>query len=299
MRKLKITLPFPKYLLCFIIIVAGITWYRLQYGRPKTYYHEQVTEITGIVYQIADDDDQMVLYVHGLERVRVTLYEKIEIKLGDCVTFTGKMKLPTGTPVFHLFQYDLYLRSKHIQWLFYADQGTIVSRNQNIFYEIKQGVIDHLKRYESEAYLKAFLLGDTSMFTDSDKQEFRALGISHLFAVSGMHVTLFTSLLMWLLRKWCSPPIMKTIVAVILGYYLFLTGFTPSVIRAVVMTIVLLWNQRISALSLLLFLGSVLLLYQPYYVYHPGFVFSFTVSFYLLLFRDWINASHCFFAQLI
>ncbi len=299
MRKLKITLPFPKYLLCFIIIVAGITWYRLQYGRPKTYYHEQVTEITGIVYQIADDDDQMVLYVRGLERVRVTLYKKIEIKLGDCVTFTGKMKLPTGTPVFHLFQYDLYLRSKHIQWLFYADQGTIVSRNQNIFYEIKQGVIDHLKRYESEAYLKAFLLGDTSMFTDSDKQEFRALGISHLFAVSGMHVTLFTSLLMWLLRKWCSPPIMKTIVAVILGYYLFLTGFTPSVIRAVVMTIVLLWNQRISALSLLLFLGSVLLLYQPYYVYHPGFVFSFTVSFYLLLFRDWINASHCYFAQLI
>lgn len=298
-KKLKIRLPFPKYLLWFVLIVIGITWYRLQYEQPRSYYHDQVTELTGTVYQIETDEDQMTLYVRGLERVRVTLYDKINIKLGDCVTFTGKMKLPMGTSVFHLFQYNLYLRSENIQWLFYAEEGTIVSRNQNIFYGMKQRFIDHLECYESVAYLKAFLLGDTSMVPDSDKQEFRALGISHLFAVSGMHVTLFTSLLMWLLRKWCSLPVMKTIVVIVLGYYLFLTGFTPSVTRAVVMTSVLLWDLRIPPLSLLLFLCSVLLLYQPYYVYHPGFVFSFTVSFYLLLFRDWINASHRYFVQLI
>ena len=70
--------------------------------------------------------------------------------------------------------------------------------------------------------------------------------------------------------------------------YMFITGLSPSIIRATLFFILIninnLLNLRIKTINLFLILLSSALLINPYSIYNNGFLFSYTISFYLILF---------------
>ena len=71
---------------------------------------------------------------------------------------------------------------------------------------------------------------------------------------------------------------------------MFLTNFTPSVIRATFLFIILttnkLFNLKINPLVVILFILNIMLLNNPYYIYNIGFVLSFLVSINLIIFGN-------------
>lgn len=84
----------------------------------------------------------------------------------------------------------------------------------------------------------ALLLGNKSCLEASVRRDFRRLGISHLLALSGLHLSVITGaaakLFMRFGRKTSSA---LSIVCVI--FYMILTGFSPSVTRSGIMLIIL------------------------------------------------------------
>ena len=83
---------------------------------------------------------------------------------------------------------------------------------------------------------RALVLGDRAALDSGFKRSLRRFGLSHLFAVSGLHVALVSLLVHWLLRGLRHRPrLVFTTVAVIA--YLVLVGARPSIIRATAMTL--------------------------------------------------------------
>ena len=178
----------------------------------------------------------------------------------------------------------------------------IISKNKNILYKIKNNLINRIDKIKRSDYLKLFILGDNSYINKGVKKSYSTNGISHLFSVSGMHITLLSSLILFILNKIKKTNINYIIVILMLLLFMFLTNFTPSVIRSVLLFIFLylnkIFNLNISAFKILLMIATIVLLINPYNIYNVGFLFSYIISIYLVLFNKIINKSKNYFIKI-
>ena len=174
--------------------------------------------------------------------------------------------------------------------------------NKNIFYSIKKYLIKRIEKVDKKEYLYAFIFGDASYIDDDILSSYRENGISHLFSVSGMHITLISTLLLFLLNKIKKNNLNYIIVIIFLIFYMFLTNFTPSIIRATSLFTLLFVNKilklNISTFRILLIIMFSALLFNPYSIYNVGFIFSYLISLYLIKFSDLINYKKNYISKL-
>ena len=71
----------------------------------------------------------------------------------------------------------------------------VINYKTNIIYTIKNKIIKQIDKYKSKRYISAFILGDKKYLDDDVKNHYQELGVSHIFAISGMHVSLITGIL--------------------------------------------------------------------------------------------------------
>ena len=123
--------------------------------------------------------------------------------LGDRVLIKGRLERPSNNTNFNQFNYKQYLYNNKIYYIFNIESIYLVEENKKLTYNIKNFVSERIEKYDAKvsSYLKAFILGDTSSIDSSIKENYRILGISHLLSTSGMHISLFTGILMFLLKK--------------------------------------------------------------------------------------------------
>ncbi|MGM9529161.1 MAG: DNA internalization-related competence protein ComEC/Rec2 [Phascolarctobacterium sp.] len=141
------------------------------------------------------------------------------------------------------------------------------------------------------ALLGSMLLGGGSAVDDEMREVFAANGLSHLLSVSGTHVVLLASLLMLLLKP-LPRPIGRLLLLLILAFYAVLCGLRPPVLRALIMSIVLLlgkgrasdeventkfssFYERAEKGYLLCLVAVILLLVKPLWLLDSGFQLSF------------------------
>ncbi|QTD41642.1 DNA internalization-related competence protein ComEC/Rec2 [Sporosarcina sp. Te-1] len=130
---------------------------------------------------------------------------------------------------------------------------------------------------------EALLIGDRSGMDEDLSKAYRTLGITHLFAISGLHVGLMTYLIrLALIRLLVRVETVDTLLIVLLPCYAILAGGAPSVWRAVSVTVLLLLtasgklNMRMDdalALSAIFFI-----LLAPYVIFQPGFQLSYSAA---------------------
>ncbi len=128
--------------------------------------------------------------------------------------------------------------------------------------------------------LKAMLLGQSSLLDRDVREEFQAAGIIHVVCVSGLHISMFGMALFHLLRKTRLPvPVSGVLSVLVMILYGLMTGMQTSCFRALVMfglNIAARLTGRTSDLITSLSLAGVMILVgQPLYLYHSGFLFSF------------------------
>ena len=294
MKKLKIILLFST--LIFIILYV---YYKN--NNIISFYDENVTRIEGIVTDINYFDDKISFVVKNKESILVNDYNLIsDIKLGDYVLAEGIMKKPNTNTNFNLFNYKNYLLSKNIHYTFTLDKLS-VTKNSNIFYKFKNLILDRLDSIDN-SYLYTLILADNRI-DDTIYESYQTNGISHLFAVSGSHIALISFVLLFILNKFIKRrKISYVIVSVFILFYMFLTGFSASVVRSCLlftfMTIFKLFNIKIKAVYILYLISVILLIYNPYYIYDIGFIYSFTISFSLMLLSKKISNYSNYFTKL-
>lgn len=130
----------------------------------------------------------------------------------------------------------------------------------------------------------ALLLGERGYLDPVLRRDFKYAGVSHLLAISGLHITLLFGLLAALLKWLTVPKAARGILLLILSFsYLWLLGFPPSACRAVVMLGVVYlswaWGRSSDPLTSLGLSGALLLGVDPFTVMDVGFWMSFSAAF--------------------
>ena len=132
--------------------------------------------------------------------------------------------------------------------------------------------------------LRSLLLGEPGELPLGTSESFRRLGVSHILAISGMHLLVLASLLSRLLRLLRLPHALRTALsAAILILYALTVGATPSILRALVMALISLLSyyaeRRTDSLSSLFLSGIVLSLLSPRVLLSLSFRLSFAATF--------------------
>jgi competence protein ComEC len=132
------------------------------------------------------------------------------------------------------------------------------------------------------AIAQALILGDKSLLDQEVKNSFTNTGAMHVLAVSGLHIGIIMQILMVVLGyfpKVISRKKALTAVLIVMWIYAFITGLSPSVVRAVFMFSVLviaqLFGKQYHSINALFFTGFALCLVDPFVIYDIGFQLSF------------------------
>ncbi len=314
MLRLRTILLYDKlyYFIFFIaLIIALILFYC--FPKPSKYNGDEKT-LYGYILIKKLDGDKLTIELKGKEKVIVNIYLKKEIEkeyiennyhLGDYIKITGELVKPSNNTIFNLFNYKRYLKSKNIYWLFNAESIEKIKDNTKILYSIKEKIykrIDNIKY--SGSYIRMLLLGDTSYVDSNMLDSYKINGISHLFAVSGMHVSILSMVILFILKKLkLSETKRYIIVSFFLLFFLFLTNYMPGVSRAVLFFILLSINKiyyfHVKPINVLLLTVSFLLIIEKGYMFDLGFQLSSVISFYLLLSQKIISKYHQYFIKLL
>ncbi|HEX21250.1 MAG TPA: DNA internalization-related competence protein ComEC/Rec2, partial [Actinobacteria bacterium] len=126
----------------------------------------------------------------------------------------------------------------------------------------------------------AILYGDTSGINRTMKNNFQRSGIYHLFAVSGLNLTLTVAFIFFVARWLNSPPLVRLALGLSsVFFYLWLVGYSASVSRAAIMIIVVLFSwyaaRRLELVNALSLAALILLIINPYQLYDVAFQLSF------------------------
>jgi competence protein ComEC len=197
------------------------------------------------------------------------------------------------------FDYRFYMESKGIRYSGFLSPGDLVSvqkpahrklkasalivRNKIIGMYEKRGI-----KGERLALVAAITLGQKSKLDPEQKQNFIRAGVMHIMAVSGLHAVILSlfilSLLFFLKRRFNTLRIL--IAVIFIWAFAFVTGLTPSVLRATLMFSFLqagnLMRRRVNGINSVLASAFVLILIRPSVIFDAGFLLSYAAVLYII-----------------
>ena len=287
----------------YYLLIIFIIFYIIFFTKYKKYnsIYEDDTNIIGIISNIKINEENIKITLKAKEDIIVTYYyESIEeirnLKLGLKIEVIGTLKEAYSNTIPNTFNYKNYLENKKIYYLFTAKEINIVESNISILYKVKNYLINRCNKIDKLGYIKSLVLGIKDIDDDIDNI-YKVNGIMHLFAISGMHISLLSNILLKIFKKiFKNKDLVMITIIIFLILYSLLIGFTPSVTRSLFMYILLTINKRfnlnMSNLKVLIFIIIIMLIINPFYIYDIGFLYSTSTSLGLIIYSKSINSSN-------
>lgn len=227
-------------------------------------------------------------YVDNNEKVKEF---KDNYSFGDKIYIEGEMSVPNNNTIPNNFNYKDYLYHKYIYYIIKIDKIKMISKNDNIFLNIKNSIYKRIDKIKYNNYLYAFILGKSYYIDSEVLNNYKINGITHLFALSGLHLSMFSSIILFILKKIkLSEKLSYFITSLFLIFFAFIASFTPSIVRSVLFFILSSINNvyylYVKPKYLLYIVFSILIFINPFYIYDTGFILSFCISFFILLFNE-------------
>lgn len=218
---------------------------------------------------------------------------------GYIVLLRGRLLQPPGRCNPGEFDYDAYLQRMGVYRMLDVEAlqvlspapGLIPGLRRRVFHlqqHIGRLIDRYVARASSRAVMRALILGDKSSLSDGTQHAFQQTGLSHVLAVSGLHVMLVGMLVYQLLGpvllrlglSWHTITWSRSVITlIVLGVYLLITGAKAPVCRAVLVAVLFIGGtflQRPGApVNALGGAALLLLLYRPGSLFEVGFQLSF------------------------
>ena len=208
-----------------------------------------------------------------------------EIQKGQKIGFYTSNIVSKFQSVKKLSSYEL------VKNIHYTGSATISAENPLDYYSYKKSsaeavhnrVLDHLvdQMPQEIAYLSySVLFGDSDYLSEMTNTSFKISGVMHIVAVSGMNVVFIISIILMCLRFIKRNKLLKfCIITAVLVFYCYLCDYTPSVVRATIMGLVVLSAKNLGRqgdiLSSLGFSCILIMLIWPMSILDAGFLMSF------------------------
>ena len=278
LRKILLS-NFLYYIILLIVITISIV--RINIGYHSSYSNSS-KEIIGVIINIKIKDDSISIKLKdkNKEKIICSKYFKnnedkkkyYNLKLGDKIKVSGEFKEIEKATTNNIFDYKNYSYINNIIYTLKIKNIKLLNKNKNVIYTLKNYIYNYFNTFNNGKYLKLILLGDKNEIDTNILDSFRNNGISHLFAISGMHVGFITSIILFFLKEIkVSENKRYFITSIILFIYLLLIGGSPSIIRAFLFFILLSINKiyyfYIESINIFILTLSITLLINPFFIY--------------------------------
>jgi competence protein ComEC len=225
-----------------------------------------------------------------------------EWRRGDQVRLNGVLQEPAVARNYGGFDYRAYLHTKKIHWLF-KGQGvenvavaapeswsplTILRWNDKAR-ESLATEIDRLFQQRHSGYMKGLVIGMQDDLDPDTFKQFSQLGLTHILAISGMHVAVYVGVLLFIFKRLrMTKETMLTVTLLLVPVYVLLSGAGPSIVRAGLMSMIALFAARVGilkdGLNILGASALVMLIWDPYMLLSVSFQLSFLVTLGLMVY---------------
>jgi len=205
------------------------------------------------------------------------------------------------------FDYRFYMETRGIRYYAFTDTSDIISHSvperRKLAHKaliIRENIINMFRKRgikgERLALVSAITLGQKNMLDPEQKTWFIKAGVMHIMAVSGLHaviLSLFIFKLLFFMKGRLN--ILRVIITLILLWsFAFVTGLTPSVLRATLMFSFLqagnLLKRPANGINSVLASAFILILIKPSVIFDAGFLLSYSAVIYIIAFyRDFYS----------
>ncbi|MBO4966079.1 MAG: ComEC/Rec2 family competence protein [Muribaculaceae bacterium] len=207
-----------------------------------------------------------------------------DVKMGDVISFPDNIEW-LDEKLFFRSDYDSFLESRGVVGTVRAGRNTIKKEGaeENEMREKLSRRIDEAGLSPTARVLvKMLLLGDRSDCTETLRQQFAFSGVAHVFALSGMHISIILGIILTLLMPLnlvVSSKIRYFVAILILWIYCYAVGFPVSTVRATIMASMMLaaiaLERQSDSLNALFAAAFVILLINRSALADPAFQLSF------------------------
>lgn len=249
-------------------------------------------------YQLDDTE-------HVVQRSKVFFrnVDSLKLNYGDFIVLEAQWNRPPPAMNPGAFDYRKFLEREQIFSVAYVDINALIYHDKGFYRDfryytlelrnslenilIKNGLVD-----DELGVGDALLLGKRSHISKEMMQAFSAAGTVHILAVSGLHVGMIYAVLLLLFRPIRSRKYLVVfIILSILWTYAFLTGLSPSVLRATVMfsfvSVGNLLTRKANILNILAASAFFLLLFDVNLIYKIGFQLSYLAVWGIVVFQPY------------
>lgn len=264
-----------------LVTVSGMIYKKELKGEDGLYYLKNV-ELCEEKADISIDDCRILLRTNSGEyRVGQVIEARCNMRWMDEASNAGG------------FDEQAYYHSLGIDTLLYCDQRPIVTKQKkkcqirnglSALREKMRGVYTEHLNEKDAGILASMVLGDKSLMEDELKQLYSSAGISHILAVSGLHVSIIGMTLFQLLRKRGLKYLPCCLVSgIVLLLFCVMSGLSVSALRAGIMFLIFLGAQllgrKYNSLRALAVAAVITLLANPSFMYNAGFLLSYFAVF--------------------
>lgn len=252
----------------------------------------------------------IIYFPNDEDQTHLTHYE--HLKYGAHCTVLGQLEVPEAPTNPGQFNYQAFLANKGIDYQMIVKSLEEISCEGESYLQKLYGNRLNLTSYvnnkmneEVAAWVNALVLGNDSYLSEETIELFQRWSLSHLLAISGLHVGLIVAIVYFILIKLTivTKETAQWLVLILLPIYAFIAGGEPSVWRASLMVMLfIVFNKtkiKYSVLDTLSLVFIILILSNKYIVYHIGFQLSFIVTLGLLLSRRLLSAVDSNFHQIL
>lgn len=217
----------------------------------------------------------------------IQVSKKEELAYGDKIELQGQYQKPNKRRNYGGYDEEGYLKTLKVVGRVKAKKIKVLAKKQinpilqlaNVQkLKIEQKIEKNFEE-EKANLLKGILLGETRGIQEELKEKFQTANISHILAISGMHISYLMIGMKILFQKLMGKKKSQIVTIIILIFYTFITGFSPSVVRAVIMGIISIGgeifyrkNDVLTSISISLL---AILVYNPFLLSHVGLQLSY------------------------
>ena len=223
--------------------------------------------------------------------------EPPELFDGARLRFTGRVYLPDGKSGEPHPDFRLWMRQRGFSFDVTTYQEVTIENTPftapvvDLSHRIRSSIHKAYERVmgDNARIAMAMLFSSREGLRDEENKAFQELGIAHVLSVSGLHVSVLSTLLMFLFKRLeLKKKLHLPLLSVFLIGYCGLTGFSAAANRAAIMLVCFMFarslHRKADRLNVLACSMLVILLLQPLQAYSAGFVLSFSAMMGLLLF---------------
>lgn len=279
--------------LIYIFIYSKIFILNTNYNKNNNKFYLKINNYIIDGNKLSIDFDNLKGTYYFETKDEINLFKK-NYNLGDTIEVNGTLEKPNNNTIPNTFNYKKYLYHKRIEYILKINNLEKVKNNKSIPIKIKNYILKRIENIKNNKYLYAFILGKSSYIDIESYNNYKINGITHLFALSGLHVSLFSSIVLYILNKLkLNEKVTFTITSIFLITFSFIASFTPSILRATIFFILSSVNKIyyffIKPKNLLYLTFAILIFINPFYIFDTGFILSFTITYFILLMNEKIT----------